>query len=108
VEIDVPGRNLPSHPGERTTGVRRWIRLRCSTQEVNARHDAAPVLVGSQTQEPLPAARLFDPLAYRSLPGPERSFGVSEGLVRSYFHRQGPVAVNALVRSGCRAARGGR
>lgn len=55
---------------------------------------------GSGVQNPLPSARLFDPLSYRSLPGPQRSFGVREGLVRSYFHRQGPLVVNLLVQSG--------
>lgn len=49
---------------------------------------------------PLPSARLFDPLTYSSLPGPRRSFGARDGLVRSYFHRQGPLVVNLLVQSG--------
>jgi hypothetical protein len=51
-----------------------------------------------QTARPPP--RLFDPLSYQSLSGPERAFGVREGLLRSYFHRQRPLVVNVLARSG--------
>jgi hypothetical protein len=55
---------------------------------------------GSGVQSPLPSPRLFDPLAYRSLPGSQRSFGVRDGLVRSYFHRQGPLVLNLILQSG--------
>lgn len=52
-----------------------------------------------QTARPPP--RLFDPLSYQSLSsGLERAFGVREGLLRSYFHRQRPLVVNVLARSG--------
>jgi hypothetical protein len=51
-------------------------------------------------QTALPPPRLFDPLSYESLPGPERAFGVREGLLRSYFYRQRPLVVNVLARSG--------
>jgi hypothetical protein len=51
-----------------------------------------------QTARPPP--RLFDPLSYQSLPGPERAFGVREGLLRSYFYRERPLVVNVLARSG--------
>jgi hypothetical protein len=55
---------------------------------------------GSGPQGALPAPRLFDPLSYHSLPGPERAFGARDGAVRSYFHRHGPLVVNVLVQSG--------
>jgi hypothetical protein len=48
----------------------------------------------------LPSPRLFDPLSYRSLPGPEHAFGVRDGSLRSYFHREGPLAASVLVQCG--------
>lgn len=58
----------------------------------------------SNVPTPEPPSRLFDPLAYRSLPDPPRASGVRDGLLRSYVHRQGPLLVHMLARSGPRPA----
>jgi hypothetical protein len=41
-----------------------------------------------------------DPAQYTSPTGEELAFGVKEGNLRNYFHRQGPSAVHLLTRSG--------
>lgn len=55
---------------------------------------------GWRAPRTLPPPRLFDPLAYRSLPGPRLAFGTRDGALRSYFHRQGSLVVHVLARSG--------
>jgi hypothetical protein len=54
----------------------------------------------SNVPTPEPPSRLFDPLAYQSLPGAPRASGVRDGLLRSYVHRQGPLLMQLLARSG--------
>jgi hypothetical protein len=41
-----------------------------------------------------------DPALYTAPAGEMLAFGVQEGNIRNYFHRQGPVAVHLLTRSG--------
>ena len=41
-----------------------------------------------------------DPAQFTSPTGEELAFGVKEGNIRNYFHRQGPSAVHLLTRSG--------
>src|SRR5512147_1237008 len=41
-----------------------------------------------------------DPAQFTSPVGEELAFGVKEGNIRNYFHRQGPSAVHLLTRSG--------
>jgi len=41
-----------------------------------------------------------DPAQFTSPAGEELAFGVKEGNIRNYFHRQGPSAVHLLTRSG--------
>jgi hypothetical protein len=41
-----------------------------------------------------------DPAQFTSPTGEELAFGVKEGNIRNYFHRQGPSAVHLLARSG--------
>lgn len=41
-----------------------------------------------------------DPALYTAPPGERLAFGVREGDLRNYFHRQGPAAVHLLTRSG--------
>ena len=47
-----------------------------------------------------PPTRLFDPLSYRSPPGPREAFGSRDARARTYLHRQGSLAVQVLTRSG--------
>jgi hypothetical protein len=42
----------------------------------------------------------MDTALYAAPPGEKLAFGVHEGHIRNYFHRQGPVAVHLLTRSG--------
>jgi hypothetical protein len=41
-----------------------------------------------------------DPAQFTAPTGEELAFGVKEGNIRNYFHRQGPTAVHLLTRSG--------
>lgn len=47
-----------------------------------------------------PPSRLFDPLAYHSLPGPTSASGVHDGATRRYEHRRASLVANVLMRSG--------
>jgi hypothetical protein len=49
---------------------------------------------GESAQDPT------DPMKFTAPSGEELSFGVKEGNIRNYFHRQGPTAVHLLTRSG--------
>jgi len=57
-------------------------------------------LVGCGDQNPAKAVDPTDPALYAAPSGEKLAFGVEEGNIRNYFHREGPTAVHLLTRSG--------
>jgi hypothetical protein len=62
--------------------------------------DAPPDGAPQPPPPPPPAGDPTDPAGFTTPQGEKLAFGVKEGNIRNYFHRQGPAAVHLLTRSG--------